>query len=215
MKPFGRKTYWSGYRRLKANPKLVDATRQALDLAVAEKSAEFENIMGDALLGSLNEHKRRGQLPQHLHEVADAASMEELALAWSQVPKTTRADLHASESSFTHKRGDTLVRTGGSTGEPVGVFVSLQGFRSKRSRLLAAREAIGWLAGMPTFVLWGSQQDIGKPESLMSTVHYHLSGFDMSAGFKTDETRWLRLAERMERQASQIAIYGYTSLLTE
>ena len=204
--------YWLAYRAALTDATAVRATSNYLrygqdcnaDRAAAETYA--------ALCASIRGRDANGTLPDVMLPLTEAKTFGALESAWRQVPILTREGLNRTARP-PRKRGDVALRTGGSTGEPVSLVLSRDGFRRKRSRLISARQAIGWQPGMPTFAVWGSERDIGKPDRLKTRLHQRASNLRMNGGFNANEGRWIALAKEIRRQPKQVALYGYSSLL--
>jgi phenylacetate-CoA ligase len=195
---FVRRAYWETYeRRLTSRPLQIQVRQYVMDSI-------------DGRLGALSASTSE-QIGQSLY----AHGIRGTAARWSELPIMTRADLEASTRCRGPRRDEKLVRTGGSTGEPAGLFISREGFESKRSRLLASRKLIGWHPGMPMFGVWGSDADLGAKESLRSRFQEQASGIFIDGGFVGSDARWRRLADRLCRASEPVALYGYSSLLAD
>lgn len=206
------RAYWIAYQRFMVDPHLRQATTTYLDAEGSD--AQAHDIATEELLrGVVANRQSARSMSDRLKIVSPNDSYERLLAQWLAVPPTTREDMRALSAGTVRPRGSTLVRTGGSTGEPVGVVISKQGFKGKRSRLLAARTAVGWYPGMPTFSIWGSERDIGNSESFAVRAQRRAAGIHFDSGLKTSADRWHRLADLVEQKTNGIALYGYSSLL--
>lgn len=197
--------YWLVYRR-----RLVDGPllRITSDLLRRDLDPGSSQELADKHVEDLIRKYLRSTDPAF----RQPSSAEELAAWWQEQPILSRKDLQVAH----HSTGGTrTIRTGGSTGEPVGVQLTRDSFRAKRSRLLASRMAIGWSPGMPTVSIWGSDADLGIAVSRSERLKSAVSRMHIDGGFRGDAERWHRLADKLEGFREPIALYGYTSLLED
>jgi len=206
--------YWIAYQRFMTDNGLRLSTISYLDNP--EVGATIHDVATEQLLRRTVAERHTATAPAHQLQGLDPTAPHDLLVdQWLSVPRMSREGMRSIPQPAVLDRGSALVRTGGSTGEPVGVVVSRDGFRGKRARLVAARTAIGWRPGMPIFSIWGSERDIGNSDSLFVRTQRRAAGIHFDAGFTTSSDRWHRLADLMERQPDGIALYGYSTLLGE
>lgn len=203
--------YWAAYERFLVDSRLRHSTTRWLETPRHDPSRSAATE--DLLRGTIRRRSQNGTLPHAFAHLDIHAPYDELVEQWRDLPIMSREDMQSISDHTERSRGSSVVRTGGSTGEPVEVVISRQGFHGKRARLLATRTAIGWRPGMHTFSVWGSESDIGKSESVRSRVQRRAASLHFDGGFTSSAQRWHRLADRMEERPNGLALYGYSSLL--
>lgn len=191
--------YWKLYERTQTDEALQRKTREYVERSLAGDLDWIEATMQRQLSSTLESQ------PSHGERYSPGS--------WSDFPILTRTALQADTAGRAVPPGATLVRSGGSTGQPVGLYLTREGFQSKRSRSLAARKLIGWRPGMPTFGIWGSDADIGKPGAKLAHFKSAASRIQLDGGFTSSHERWERMADRISRTNRPVAIFGYSSLL--
>ncbi len=204
-----RLAYWSTYQRLLVDRRLARQTSEYLGEPVGPRDRAAATYA--AMKASLSSRRSKGLLAPHMCEL-EQLNQESLSIAWADLPLMQRGDLTSLDFGGAGA-GGSVVRTGGSTGEPASLLVSRDGFRRKRARSLAARCAMAWRPGMSTYCIWGAERDIGGRDGQRQRVLADLSGMHIDGGFTTDRSRWLSLAQRMRDNEAPLALYGYSTLM--
>lgn len=204
-----RLAYWSTYQRFLVDGRLARQTSQYLGEPINPHDKAAATYL--AMKASLSSRRSKGLLAPHMRKL-EQLNQESMSRAWADLPPMQRGDLTSLDSEG-GSAGGSVVRTGGSTGEPASVLVSRDGFRRKRARSWAARRAMAWGPGMSTYCIWGAERDIGGRDRRRQRVLAGLSGMHMDGGFTTDRSRWLSLGQRMRDSEAPLALYGYSTLL--
>ena len=74
------------------------------------------------------------------------------------------------------------------------------------------RRKLGWIPGMPTLGIWGSERDIGKSQSRRSAVSAWLRNERLVAGFSLGDAT-VDAVEGFLKSHAQVAIFGFSSML--
>jgi phenylacetate-CoA ligase len=159
---------------------------------------------------------RSDSLPEW-REVAKINDPDTLWKVWPSLPivgkKLLLERFPATEIGSRYSIQGSVNSTGGSTGEPTHFYHDSKMIQSGQAAAYYTREKVGWLPGMPTIIIWGSERDIGKHTGTWKQRtnarlrnEYLLDGYNL-----TDQTvdRVLQLTH----QLAPVAIMGFTSML--
>jgi phenylacetate-CoA ligase len=103
--------------------------------------------------------------------------------------------------------------TGGSTGEPTHFFSDIAMSKSATAGDVFTRLKMGWIPGLPTIILWGSERDIGRQTgNLKARTASRLLQQYMVDGYSLNQMTVGRVLKHV-RTRHPVAIYGFTSML--
>ena len=202
--------YWRGYRA-----KFVDQAcfRSTLSHFGQNGSAGEATLREVASTIAIRTHN--GTLPLAWDYGRVSGGLGDIERLWETLPIMTREGLRNQVRRQAAIPGSSMVYTGGSTGQPVGLALTRANFDHKRARLLAARVAMGWTPGMKVYAIWGSDSDIGRPDSAKTRLRHALASLHIDGGFTMYPDRWQKLSELMLKEKRPFALYGYSSLLAD
>lgn len=176
---------------------------------------EQRSELGERLLRQIRYFGTRADALPEWREAARVQHPEDLLRIWPDLPVITKNDLRnrfpAAEIGRRFSLAGQANCTGGSTGEPVHFFHDFEMLRSMLGSITFSSISMGWLPGMPTIIVWGSERDVKKETSLRNQLHGRLRNELLVGGYKlSDRTVDLVLKNI---GGSPVAIYGFTSML--
>jgi phenylacetate-CoA ligase len=176
---------------------------------------EQRRELGERLLRQIRYFGTRADALPEWREAARIDNPEDLLHIWPDLPVITKNDLRnrfpAAEIGRRFNLAGQANCTGGSTGEPVHFFHDAQMLRSILGSITFSSISMGWLPGMPTIIVWGSERDVKKEITLRNRLHGRLRNEFLVDGFTlSDHTVELVLKKI---GGSPVAIYGFTSML--
>jgi len=176
---------------------------------------EQRKQMGERLQRQIRYFGTRADALPEWREAARIGNPEDLFRIWPDLPVVTKSDLRtrfpAEEIGRCFKIPGQANCTGGSTGEPVHFFHDAEMLKNITAAATFSAIRMGWLPGMPTIIVWGSERDVMKETTLRNRVHgwlrnqFLVDGYELSD--KTVERVWAHIGR------GPIAIYGFTSML--
>lgn len=171
--------------------------------------------LGQRLLAQIRYFGSRADAFPEWREAARLNDPNELLRIWAELPVVTKNDLRnrfpAEEIGRRFKIEGKVNSSGGSTGEPVHFYHDMAMVKSLITANFFSALRMGWLPGMPTIIVWGSERDIKKRSTLRARVQGRLlNQLVVDSYTVTDET-----VERVCGliQPGPVAIYGFTSML--
>jgi phenylacetate-CoA ligase len=157
---------------------------------------------------------REDALPEW-REAARIDNPEDLLRIWPDLPVVTKEDLRtrfpAEEIGRRFQIPGQLNCTGGSTGEPVHFFHDAEMVRTNAAAIAFSAIGMGWLPGMPTIILWGSERDVKKQTSFRNRIHTRLRNQFLVDGYNLSDDTVERMRAHLHR--GPVAVYGFTSML--
>jgi phenylacetate-CoA ligase len=155
-------------------------------------------------------------VPIEWRESAKIKNPVDLWKVWPSLPIITKKDLRERfEPRFLQAHLNLVGKidsTGGSTGEPTFFLHDIEMRRAVSAASFFARIQLGWQPGMPTIVLWGSDRDIGRANSLRQDAFIRLGREYLVDGYRMDHKK-VEIAVEHLRRLKPVAIYGFTSML--
>ena len=149
-------------------------------------------------------------------EAAEIGDPEELWRVWSSLPIVTKEDLQRrfppEEIRRRFRVNGKIEATGGSTGEPTRFLHDTRFLEANRAGRIYCRTKVGWRPGLPTIIVWGSERDIGKQQSLTGRVLHYLANLRLIDAYELTGETVGRVLEVM-RKHDAVAIYGFSSML--
>ena len=171
--------------------------------------------LGERLLRQIRYFGARADALPEWREAARIDNPEDLLRIWPHLPVITKNDLRtrfpAEECGGRFKIPGRVDCTGGSTGEPVHFFHDTEMLRSIAATVAFTSVRMGWLPGMPTIIVWGSERDIKKATSLRNRMHARLRNHFLVDGYNLSDDTVDRVCAHIGR--GPVAIYGFTSML--
>lgn len=176
---------------------------------------EQRRELGERLLRQIRYFGTRADALPEWREAARIDNPEDLLRIWPDLPVITKNDLRnrfpAAEIGRRFNLAGQPNCTGGSTGEPVHFFHDAKMLRSILGAITFSSISMGWLPGMPTIIVWGSERDVKKEITLRNRLHGRLRNEFLVDGYNiSDHTVDLVLKNI---GGSPVAIYGFTSML--
>ena len=176
---------------------------------------EQRRELGERLLRQIRYFGTRADALPEWREAARIDNPEDLLRIWPDLPVITKNDLRnrfpAAEIGPRFNLAGQANCTGGSTGEPVYFFHDAEMLRSILGSITFSSISMGWLPGMPTIIVWGSERDVKKEITLRNRLHGRLRNEFLVDGYNvSDHTVDLVLKNI---GGSPVAIYGFTSML--
>lgn len=111
--------------------------------------------------------------------------------------------------------GWRVTATGGSTGQPTPFALSAESLDAKRAKIEFVRQRFGWRPGVPTFLFWGAERDIGKKDRWYRRSLLWGQNFRLASGFKLTHHETRAALDQLGAAGDRACIYGYASLLAE
>jgi len=171
--------------------------------------------LSERLLQQIRYFGTRADALPEWREAARIADPGDLLRIWSDLPIITKNDLRtrfpAEEIARRFKIPGQANCTGGSTGEPVHFFHDAGMLRSITAAITFSAIRMGWLPGMPTIILWGSERDVKKETTLRNRTHGWLRNEYLVDGYNLSDDTVGRVCSQLKQ--GPIAIYGFTSML--
>ena len=176
---------------------------------------EQRKQLGERLLRQIRYFGARADALPEWREAARIDNPDDLLRIWPDLPVVTKNDLRtrfpAEEIGQRFKIPGQANCTGGSTGEPVHFFHDARMLRSIPAATTFSSIRMGWLPGMPTIIVWGSERDVKKVTTLRNRVQGRLRNQFLVDGYNlSDDT--VSACVRIS-VADPVAIYGFTSML--
>ncbi len=176
---------------------------------------EQRKELGERLLRQIRYFGARGDALPEWREAARIDSSDELLRVWPDLPIVTKNDLRdrfpAEEIGQRFDIQGQANCTGGSTGEPVHFFHDAAMLRSMTAAVTFSALRMGWLLGMHTIVVWGSERDVKKQTSFRNLVHGRLRNQFLVDGYNLSDDTVDRVYAHLGD--GPVAIYGFTSML--
>jgi phenylacetate-CoA ligase len=180
-------------------------------LSPAEQRAE----LGRRLLAQLKYFGAREDALPEWREASAINTSEELWQIWPQLPILSKQDLrtrfHPREMARLGIQG-IASSTGGSTGEPTPFLHDAPMHAAMSAARSYAHWHMGWRPAMPLVVVWGSERDIGKHNTLRGRAGAMASNRYLVDGYALDEST-IEQVLMLVRRFPEVAIYGFTSML--
>jgi phenylacetate-CoA ligase len=171
--------------------------------------------LGERLLQQIRYFGDREDALPEWREAARIDNPDDLLRVWPDLPVVTKNDLRtrfpAEEIGRRFNIPGQANCTGGSTGEPVHFFHDTRMLRSIAATVTFSSIGMGWLPGMPTIIVWGSERDIKKQATLRNRVHARLRNQFLVDGYDLSDDTVERVCEHIGR--GPVAICGFTSML--
>jgi phenylacetate-CoA ligase len=171
--------------------------------------------LGERLLQQIRYFGAREDALPEWREAARIDNPDDLLRIWPDLPVVTKNDLRtrfpAEEIGRRFNIPGQANRTGGSTGEPVHFFHDTGMLRSITAMVTFSSIGMGWLPGMPTIIVWGSERDIKKQATLRNRVHARLRNQFLVDGYDLSDDTVERVCAHIGR--GPVAICGFTSML--
>jgi phenylacetate-CoA ligase len=176
---------------------------------------EQRKELGERLLRQIRYFGTREDALPEWREAARIDNAADLLRIWPDLPVVTKSDLRtrfpAGEIGQRFKIPGQANCTGGSTGEPVHFFHDAEMLRSIPAAVTFSAIRMGWLPGMPTIIVWGSERDVKKNTTLRNRVHGRLMNQFLVDGYHLSDDTVERVCAHIGR--GPVAIYGFTSML--
>src|ERR1700688_5095873 len=83
--------------------------------------------------------------------------------------------------------------------------------RTNAAAIAFSAIGMGWLPGMPTIILWGSERDVKKQTSFRNRRHTRLRNQFLVDGYNLSDDTVERMRAHLHR--GPVAVYGFTSML--
>jgi phenylacetate-CoA ligase len=171
--------------------------------------------IGERLLKQIHYFGSRADALPEWREAARINNAEDLLQIWPHLPILTKNDLRhrfpAAEIGRRFKIPGQSNCTGGSTGEPVHFFHDKEMLRSILATNTFSSVSMGWLPGMPTVIVWGSERDVKKQTTLRNRMHARLRNQFLVDSYTLSDETVERVCALIGR--GPVAIYGFTSML--
>lgn len=171
--------------------------------------------LGERLLRQIRYFGAREDALPEWREAARIDNPDDLLRIWHELPVVTKNDLRtrfpAEEIGRRFRISGQANCTGGSTGEPVHFFHDAAMLRSITAAITFSSIRMGWVPGMPTIIVWGSERDVKKETSLRNRVHAWLRNEFLVDGYHLSEDTVERVFRHIGR--GPVAMYGFTSML--
>src|SRR5579862_4788809 len=130
--------------------------------------------LGERLLQQIRYFGTREDALPEWREAARINDSEDLLRIWSDLPVLTKNDLRirfpAEEIGRRFQIPGQANCTGGSTGEPVHFFHDTGMLKSMTAAIIFSATRMGWVPGMPTIIVWGSERDVKKATTFRNRV---------------------------------------------
>ncbi|MGB8061900.1 MAG: hypothetical protein WCF26_08400 [Candidatus Sulfotelmatobacter sp.] len=176
---------------------------------------EQRRELGERLLRQIRYFGTRADALPEWREAARIDNPEDLLRIWPDLPVITKNDLRnrfpAAEIGRRFNLAGQANCTGGSTGEPVHFFHDVEMIRHIAAAVTFSSIRMGWQAGMPTIIVWGSERDVKKATTLRNRVHGYLRNESLVDGYNLSDDTVERVLRSIGR--TPVAIYGFTSML--
>ncbi len=176
---------------------------------------EQRKNLGERLLKQVRYFGTRADALPEWREAARIKDSEDLWRIWPDLPVVTKNDLRnrfpAAEMGRRFGIAGQANCTGGSTGEPVHFFHDAGMVRSILAAVTFSGLRMGWVPGMPTIIIWGSERDVKKQATVRNRVHGRLRNQFLVDGYNLSD----HTVERVFSQLGNgpVAISGFTSML--
>ncbi|MFZ0864996.1 MAG: hypothetical protein WCA27_19325 [Candidatus Sulfotelmatobacter sp.] len=176
---------------------------------------EQRKQLGERLLRQIRYFGARADALPEWREAARIDNPDDLLRIWPDLPVVTKNDLRtrfpAEEIGQRFKVPGQANCTGGSTGEPVHFFHDTRMLRSIPAAGTFSSIRMGWLPGMPTIIVWGSERDVKKATTRRNRVLARLRNQFLVDGYYLSDDTVERVCTHIGR--GPVAIYGFTSML--
>jgi phenylacetate-CoA ligase len=176
---------------------------------------EQRRILGELLLQQIRYFGARADALPEWRDAARIKNPDDLLRVWPDLPVITKNDLRtrfpAEEIGRRFQIAGQANCTGGSTGEPVHFFHDAGMLRSIPAAVYFSAIRMGWVPGMPTIIVWGSERDVKKATTLRNRVHARLRNQFLVDGYHLSDDTVERVCRHIGHEP--VAIYGFTSML--
>ena len=176
---------------------------------------EQRKELGERLQRQIRYFGARADALPEWREAARIDNPDDLMRIWPDLPVVTKNDLRtrfpAEEIGRRFQIPGQANCTGGSTGEPVHFFHDAEMLRSMPAATTFSAIRMGWVPGMPTIIMWGSERDVKKLTTFRNRVQGRLRNQFLVDGYNLSDETVARMYAHVHR--GPIAIYGFTSLL--
>ena len=189
---------------------------QELEDFPKQTPAQQQKALSRRLLDQVQYFGRREDALPEWREAAAIQDPAELWRIWPSLPVMRKSHLQkqfiASEIGSRFGIPGKVNSSGGSTGEPVSFFHDTGMLRKSMAASLYIHQQMGWMPGMPTLILWGSDRDIRKATSWQNHLHAVLRNEHLLAGYRMTSELTDSVLE-LARRNRPVCIYGFTSML--
>jgi phenylacetate-CoA ligase len=176
---------------------------------------EQRKALGARLLRQIRYFGARADALPEWREAARIDNPEDLLRIWPDLPVVTKDDLRtrfpAEEIGRRFEVAGRANCTGGSTGEPVHFFHDTEMLKSGIAAITFSAIRMGWVPGMPTIIVWGSERDVKKATTFRNRTHGRLRNHFLVDGYNLSDDTVERMCTELQR--GPVAIYGFTSML--
>jgi phenylacetate-CoA ligase len=176
---------------------------------------EQRKELGARLLRQIRYFGARADALPEWREAARIDNPEDLLRIWPDLPVVTKDDLRtrfpAEEIGRRFEVAGRANCTGGSTGEPVHFFHDTEMLKSGIAAITFSAIRMGWVPGMPTIIVWGSERDVKKATTFRNRTHGRLRNHFLVDGYNLSDYTVERMCTELQR--GPVAIYGFTSML--
>jgi phenylacetate-CoA ligase len=201
--------WWRRYLRRNASP------GAELERFPQLRPDEQRKELAERLLRQIRYFGTRADALPEWREASRIDNPEDLLRIWPGLPVVTKNDLRtrfpAEEIGRRFQIPGRTNCTGGSTGEPVHFFHDARMLRTSLAAIAFSAIQMGWLPGMPTIIVWGSERDVKKATTFRNRVHGRLRNQFLVDGYNLSDDTVERLYSHVQR--GPVAIYGFTSML--
>ena len=171
--------------------------------------------LGERLLQQIRYFGAREDALPEWREAARINNSEDLLRIWPDLPVITKNDLRtrfpAEEIGRRFQIPGQANCTGGSTGEPIHFFHDAGMLRSMMATISFSAIRMGWVPGMPTIIVWGSERDVKKATTFRNRVQGRLRNHFLVDGYRLSDDTVDRVCAHLHR--GPVAIYGFTTML--
>ena len=175
------------------------------------------NDMSSRLLAQIRYFGSRSDALPEWKEAARIHDAAELWRCWADLPIMTKAMLRgrfpATEIRDRFGIQGQIRSSGGSTGEPTQFLHDAPMLKAAVAGNFYTRRKMGWIPGMATVIIWGSERDIGRQTGNRKArtfswllQEYMVDGYHLGADT-------VERVMRVVRTRRPVAIYGFTSML--
>ncbi len=202
---------WKGYIAARGMRK---TWREIDDLQQADGTRARQILAGKLMAQIQYFGNRKDSIPEW-REAARIQDPLELWKLWPALPILTKSCLRGDfNPARLHEIGvdGAPSSTGGSTGEPTPYLHDHAMLLACAASRAYARISMGWVPGMPTITVWGSERDIGHQRRLGNRVSTRFRNETLVAGYSLD-SRTVDVVRRFACTHRKFAITGFTSML--
>lgn len=176
---------------------------------------EQRKQLGERLLRQIRYFGARADALPEWREAARIDNPEDLWRIWPDLPVVAKDDLRnrfpAAEMGRRFGVPGRANCTGGSTGEPVHFFHDAEMIRRILAAVTFSAIRMGWVPGMPTIIVWGSERDVKKQTTFRNRVHGRLRNQFLVDGYNLSDLTVERVFSHIGN--GPVAMFGFTSML--